>query len=111
MSEAKNESALLEYLRMTEKRPGMYFGSYSVDHVRRHLDGWRAHRSISMDEDAFADFFFEKFHSFVEAYYQDNRTVGWNGLIRENTDTEEEGFKEFMSLLEKFATRFAAAGN
>lgn len=111
MSETTNESALLEYLRMTEKRPGMYFGSYSVDHVRRHLDGWRAHRRVHADGDAFADFLFENFHSFVEAYYQDNRTVGWNGLIRENTKSEEEGFKVFMSLLEKFAIRFAAVGN
>lgn len=111
MSETAVESALLEYLRATEKRPAMYFGSFSVDHVRLHLDGWRAHRHVNNDEDAFADFFFENFHSFVESYYQDNRTIGWNGLIRENTKTEKEGFRVFSSLLEKFATRFASVGN
>lgn len=107
MLETPNESALLNYLRMTERRPGMYFGSYNVDVVKNHLDGWRAHRRAFEDGDAFADLFFENFHSFVETHYQDTRTVGWNGLIRENTQSEEDGFKLFMSLLEKFATRFA----
>ena len=111
MANTTNESALLEYLRMTKKRPGMHFGACNVDHVRQHLDGWKAHRRVHPDEDAFADYFFENFHSFVEAHYQDNRTVGWNGLIRENTTTEEEGYMMFISLLEKFAKRFASVGN
>ncbi len=111
MSEPPNDSTLLDYLRIAEKRPGMYFGSYNVDHVRRHLDGWRAHKRVHSDDDAFADFFFENFHSYVQAYYQDNRTFGWNGLIRENTQTEEDGFKAFMSLLEQFAMSFASGRN
>ncbi|MFY0692221.1 MAG: hypothetical protein JXR14_09915 [Paracoccaceae bacterium] len=111
MPESLNESALLNYLRKAEKRPGMYFGSCSVDHVRQHLDGWRAHRRVHLDEDAFADFFFESFHSFVEAHYHDNRTVGWSGLIRENTETDEDGFRTFMSLLEQFAMTCASERN
>lgn len=107
MSETPSESALLNYIRMTERRPGMYFGSHHVDVVKHHLDGWRAHRQAFEDDDAFADFFFENFHSFVETHYPDTRTVGWNGLIRDNTQSEEDGFKMFISLLEKFATRFA----
>lgn len=108
MSEPQTESALLEYLRMTEKRPSMYFGSCHVDHVKQHLDGWRAHRRVFGDDDAFTTSFFENFHSFVETYYQDNRTIGWNGLIRENTLTDKDGFEMFLSLVETFAARFAS---
>jgi len=90
------KSALLDYILMTEKRPGMYYGSFEVDDVRRHLDGWRAHRRVFEDKDSFADHFFENFHSFVEQYYRDNRTLGWNGLIRENTLTDEDGFQKFV---------------
>ncbi len=111
MSEISIESVLLEYLRMTKKRPGMFFGSYNVDHVSLHLGGWRAHRHFHNDNDAFADFFFENFHSFVGDYYQDNRSVGWSSFISENTETEEEGFRVFLSLLEEFATSFASAGS
>ena len=104
MLETSNESALLKYLRMAADRPGMYFGSCKIDDVKLHLDGWRAHRRIYSDEDVFAGVFFEDFHSFVEEYYQDNRTVGWNGLIREKAETDEDGFRIFMALLEKFAS-------
>lgn len=111
MSKSPNESALLSYLRISEQRPGMHFGSYHVDNVKHHLDGWRAHRRAFRDEDAFADFFFENFHSFVETHYEVKRTIGWNGLIRENTQTDEDGFKIFMFLLEEFAKQFASAAN
>lgn len=104
------DSALLEYILMTERRPAMYYGSSNVDDVRHHLEGWRAHRRVVGDNDAFADHFFRNFHSFVEAYYQDNRTIGWNGLLRENTSSEEEGFRTFVSLLKQFASEFAARG-
>lgn len=101
----KGKSDLLEYLLMTESRPGMYFGSYSVHDVRRHLDGWRAHRRIVEDGDSFADHFFETFHDFVGQQLNDKRTIGWDGLVQERAHSDREGFDLFMSLVRTFASR------
>ncbi|MEL6643958.1 MAG: hypothetical protein AAFQ79_08490 [Pseudomonadota bacterium] len=54
------------------------------------------------DGDLFADQFFSDFQTYVQRHYQDNRTVGWNGLIRENTTTNQDGYETFMSLLKRF---------
>ena len=86
----------------------MYFGTFNVHYIRRYLDGWRAHRCVESDDDAFADFFFQSFHGFVESYYQDDRTIGWNGLIYENTKTEEEGYKQFMILVRQIASQYSS---
>lgn len=104
---AQLDSALLNYLFRAETRPGMYFGSHRVEDVKRHLDGWRAHRDFFRDGDAFAYHFFSKFHAFVEDHYGDARTLGWQGLISENASSEEEGFQRFMALVRQFAEEFA----
>ena len=84
----------------------MYFGSHRVDVIRHHLDGWRAHRRVLEDGDDLADHFFDEFHGFVERYYRDNRTIGWDGLILANTSSDKEGFRMFMSLFRQFVSEF-----
>lgn len=106
MSDRLSGSALFDYLTTAEKRPAMYFGTNSVDDVRRHLDGWRAHRRLFPDDDDFAEHFFDGFHVFVGKHLDDNRTIGWNGLIRENAPSDDERFQMFMSLFRTFASDF-----
>ncbi|MEP1522219.1 hypothetical protein [Ascidiaceihabitans sp.] len=61
---------------------------------------------MTEDNDDFAEYFFEEFHGFVESHYSDNRTIGWNGLVRENTVSDNDGFQIFMSLVRQFASEF-----
>lgn len=81
----------------------MYFGSRSVKIIRVHLDGWQAHRRFVVENDLFADLFFDGFHEYVESRYNDTRTIGWDGLIAENARSENEEYILFMEFLRDFA--------
>lgn len=103
------DSLLLSYLLASAARPETYYGSRNLGDIRLVLEGWRAHRRVCSDADGFADAFFGGFHAYVEQHYGDRRTIGWNGLIGENTSSEAESFEVFMSLLTAFAAEYASA--
>ncbi|HSM41501.1 MAG TPA: hypothetical protein VK862_12180 [Afifellaceae bacterium] len=101
-------SALFDYIVLVEKRPGMHIGSKRVYDLFLHLGGWWAHGRLFEDNDQFADHFFEEFHGFVGRHYKDRRSIGWAGLIQENSGSEEEEFPIFMEFLRRFAAEFSA---
>ena len=108
MSQGTPSSALFDYLVLVEKRPGMHIGSSRVYDLFLHLGGWWAHRRIFEDNDEFAEHFFENFHGFVGGHYKDRRSIGWAGLIQENSASEEEEFPIFMGFVRQFAAEFSA---
>lgn len=96
------QSNLLAYLELARTRPGMYFGTSDIHRLRAHLDGWRAHRRFSRDEDGFADRFFSAFKDHVAHHYAETRALGWDRMIADN-ETPESHFQVFSALLDAFA--------
>ena len=79
----------------------MYFGSANLDSIFRFLNGWQAHRRCVADDDPVAEAF-KGFNEYVEAKYDDNRTVGWANMISEHTDNPDEEYQVFMNIFREF---------
>lgn len=95
-------SPLLDFLVLSERRPGMYFGALGPRDIQRVLAGWQYHRSTAPDLDPFADLFFSDFHAFVAARYEDRRNLGWGAMISERAGDGVGGHAAFMALVRDF---------
>jgi hypothetical protein len=102
MSDVAQNSVLLNFLFLAEKRPLMYFSSLEANDVHSFLAGWRTHQHFFEDNDVFADRFFSDFHAFVQLKYTRTGSIGWQSLIKEKAKAGESEFELFMSILREF---------
>lgn len=91
-------------IALIRTRPGMFIGNNKISTLRTFLDGYHYaqqyfhERPISLEP---LPFFL--FHEFVANYYHESACMGWNRIILQQTNNnEEEGLKLFFELFDIF---------
>ncbi|MCM1579622.1 MAG: hypothetical protein NC078_12580 [Ruminococcus sp.] len=100
-----------EVVELVRKRPGMYFGSWSVRAFKVFLDGYftalEKYRPIEFEEEKFAEdtpLPFWYFHEFaVRKFGYRESTAGWANIIADSVgDGSAESWGKFLDVYDEF---------
>lgn len=91
-------------IALIRTRPGMFIGDNKISSLRTFLDGYRyAQLYFQESPISLEPLPFFMFHDFVANYYHESACMGWNGIILQQTNNnEEEGLKLFFELFDIF---------
>ncbi len=91
-----------ELIRKIRKRPALYLGKPSIDHLQVFLDGYTFARRelgvpLSQEEE-----YFEKFQEWIESKYNLPDTQSWMKIILFYSADERDALERFFNLFEEF---------
>ncbi|WP_293067302.1 hypothetical protein [Okeania sp. SIO2B3] len=91
-----------ELIRKIRKRPALYLGKPSIDHLQVFLDGYTFARRelgvpLSQEEE-----YFEKFQEWIESKYNLPDTQSWMKIILFYSADERDALERFFDLFEEF---------
>lgn len=91
-------------IALIRTRPGMFIGDNKISTLRTFLDGYfYAQQYFPENTISLEPLPFFMFHDFVANYYHESACMGWNGIILQQTNNnEEEGMKLFFELFDIF---------
>lgn len=97
--ERVNMDDVYQLIKDIEKCPSLYLGKPSLERLFAFLNGYKHHKSSELNQpDCLTGF-----QDFVENYYNINTDHNWASLIQFFCNSEEEAFKEFYRLFDKFS--------
>lgn len=95
-------ATIVELINEIKKRPPLFLQEPTVFYLKALLDGY-AFRDMELSSSASADFL-QGFQHYVEAHYDEKRTLSWASIIANNTSSPDGALETFFDLIHAYET-------
>lgn len=95
-------STIIELIHEIERKPNLFLQEPTVFYLKAFLDGY-AVRDAELSSSSSFDFL-QGFQRYVEAHYDEKRTLSWPSIIANQATSPEKALETFFELVRIYET-------